>query len=106
MPMNEPSTNALGKADCDSLRNHFLIENREKYFWGFTCFSRQDYVSIAALDCVDEIMLGIQCTEGGCLCELAFRWYWLNRSAVPGWNCSETPGPSSKRRPLWRLWMR
>lgn len=76
--MNEAARNVLSQEDFDSLSIHFPIEDREKYFRGFTCFSRQNYACIAALDCVDEIMLEIQCTKEGYLCEPGFRWYWLN----------------------------
>ena len=83
MIKNNDTMTELSKADCDALFPHFPIEDRKKYFWGFTYFSRQEYSEAVQLDAADEIMLGIQCIEGGCLCELAIRWYWLNGNTVP-----------------------
>lgn len=96
--MNANTVNVLSKEDCDILSLCFPIEKRDKYFWGFTCFSRQEYSESVPLDYADEIMLGVQCVEGGCLCELAVRWLWMNKDAVPqleafheSWAILQTP---------------
>lgn len=75
--------NALPLADAAGLNARFPREDWGEYFWGFTCFSRQNYAKTVPLDGVDEIMLGIQCTQGGCLCELAIRWHMLSNEPVP-----------------------
>ena len=98
MIKNNNTLNVLSKADFDALFPYYAIEDRQKYFWGFTCFSRQEYSETVPLDVMDEITLGVQCAEGGCLCELAFRWHWLNGTAVPrlemfcdAWPLFQTP---------------
>lgn len=83
MIKNDDTMNMLSKADFDALSPYYPIKDRKKYFWGFTCFSRQEYSETVFLDAMDEIMLGVQCAEGGCLCELAVRWHWLNGTAIP-----------------------
>ena len=81
--MDGSRVNALPPADAAGLNARFPREDWGKYFWGFTCFSRQDYAKTVPLDGVDEIMLGIQCAQGGCLCELAIHWYMLRNEPVP-----------------------
>lgn len=72
--MNHEIFQTLPQTDAEWLSACFPKEDWSLYFWGFTCFSRQDYAGIVPADGVDEIMLGIQCIEGGCLGELAIRW--------------------------------
>lgn len=96
--MNDKKINIFPQGDAACLSAYFPKENWDEYFWDFTCFSRQDYARIVSLDGVDEIMLGIQCTKGGCLCELGIRWYMLDSRAVPrlevfdsAWPLLQTP---------------
>lgn len=88
----------IKKNDTERLIQYFPDADWEKLFWGFTCYSRQNYAGIAPLDAADEIMLGIQHPEGGCLCELGISWYWLNNELVPqlhayseAWSLLQTP---------------
>lgn len=81
--MNKENNNVLPQADAERLNAYFSREDWSLYFWGFTCFSRQDYAKIVPLDGVDEIMLGIQCIEGGCLGEMAVRWFHLGGKLSP-----------------------
>ena len=74
---------ALSPADTAELNAQFPRDDWEEYFWGFTCFSRQDYAKVVPLDGVDEIMLGIQCVQGGCLCEMAIRWHMISNKPTP-----------------------
>ena len=90
--------NALPQADIERLNTYFPREDWNLYFWGFTCFSRQDYARTVPLDGVDEIMLGVECIEGGCLCELAVRWFMLDGKPAPrldvfdeAWPLFQTP---------------
>jgi len=76
-------TNTLPPEDIAGLNAHFPRDDWGEYFWGFTCFSRQDYAKVVPLDGVDEIMLGVQCIEGGCLCEMAICWHMLSSEPVP-----------------------
>ncbi len=69
--------------DFERLACWFPSEDWEKLFWGFTCYSRQDYAGKAPLDAEDEIILGIQYPDGGCLAEMGFRWYKLDGALVP-----------------------
>lgn len=73
----------INKTDREKLSKYFPGINSGGYFWGFICHSRQDYADIVPLDGVDEIMLGIQHEQGGCLCELAFCWHMLGGKPIP-----------------------
>lgn len=59
----------------------------EDAFWGFTCFSRQEYADLVPRDCVDRIMLGIQSREGGCYCEMGICWHNLGSCIAPQIEC-------------------
>lgn len=74
---------ALSPADTAELNARFPRDDWGEYFWGFTCFSRQDYAKVVPLDGVDEIMLGIQCVQGGCLCDMAIRWHMIGNKPTP-----------------------
>lgn len=89
---------ALSQMDAAGLNARFHREDWGEYFWGFTCFSRQDYAGTVPLDGADEIMLGVQCTQGGCLCELAIRWHMIGGEPAPrlevfdeAWPLLQTP---------------
>lgn len=81
--MNAGRISVLPPADAAGLDAHFPRNDWGEYFWGFTCFSRQDYAKIVPLDGVDEIMLGVQCIKGGTLGELVIRWHLLSSKPVP-----------------------
>lgn len=88
----------IKKTDYERLAHHFPDADWENLFWGFTCYSRQNYAGSAPLDAEDEIMLGIQHPEGGCLCELGISWHLLSRKLVPqlhvyseAWHLLNTP---------------
>lgn len=80
--MSKDNIKVLPQADVERLNLYFPISDWDKNFWGFTCFSRQNYARTVPLDGVDEILLGVQCNEGGCLCELAIRWHMLTNVPV------------------------
>lgn len=89
---------ALPRADIEQLNSFFPREDWNLYFWGFTCFSRQDYAKVVPLDGVDEIMMGVQHVEGGCLGEVAVRWFMLGGKPAPrlevfdeAWPLLQTP---------------
>ena len=95
---NKERSNSLPQADAERLNTYFPREDWNLYFWGFTCFSRQDYARTVPLDGVDEIMLGVECIEGGCLGEMAVRWFMLGNEPVPrldvfdeAWPLLQTP---------------
>lgn len=73
----------LCSADVAGLSTCFPKDDWEEYLWGFTCFSRQEYAGTVLEDSLDEIMLGIQSVRGGCLCEMAIRWYMINGTPTP-----------------------
>ena len=76
-------TNTLPPADVVELSAHFPRDDWRECFWGFTCFSRQNYAKVVPLDGADEIMLGIQCVQGGCLCEMAICWHMISNKPTP-----------------------
>lgn len=73
----------IKKNDFRHLGCHFPNVDWEKLFWGFTCYSRQNYAGQVTIEAEDEIMLGIQYPDGGCLCELAVRWNKLGDKLTP-----------------------
>ena len=81
--MNHDKTPVMSEVDIDLLSRYFPWENWNECFWGFTCRSRQKYAGTLSRETVDEIMLGVQCEQGGCLCELAFRWHMIAGTPVP-----------------------
>ena len=96
--MNDERIKTLPQADAERLNVYFPREDWSLYFWGFTCFSRQNYAGTVSLDCMDEVMLGVQCIEGGTLGELAVRWHILSGKAIPrlevygdAWQIMQTP---------------
>ena len=52
-------------------------------YWGFTCYSRQNYAKkgVEAFD--DEIMYGVLARSGGCLMEMQMLWDKLAGDSVP-----------------------
>lgn len=96
--MGQESINALPQGDVEQMNVYFPREDWNLYFWGFTCFSRQNYSKTVSLGCMDEVMLGVQCIEGGTLGELAIRWHTLGGKPVPrlevyndAWQIMQTP---------------
>lgn len=96
--MNDKHIQTLPQADVERLNVYFPREDWSLFFWGFSCFSRQNYARTVSLDCADEVMLGVQCIEGGTLGELAVRWHMLRGKTVPrlevyddAWQIIQTP---------------
>ena len=96
--MVQKSVNALPPEDVERLRAYFPKEDWNAFFWGFTCFSRQDYAAVVPIEGVNEILLGLQCREGGTLGELAVRWYILGGKPAlrlevfdEAWPVTQTP---------------
>lgn len=96
--MSKDNIKVLPQADVERLNLLFLKLDWGNFFWGFTCLSRQNYARTVRSNCVNQIMLGIQCNEGGCLCELAIRWHMLTNVPVArlevfdeAWTLFQTP---------------
>ena len=81
--MNDENTNAMPQADINRLSIYFPTVNWTECFWGFFCYSRQEYAGLVPINAVDEIMLGVHCVGGGCLCELAFCWHMITDIPIP-----------------------
>lgn len=77
----------MQKNDYNYLKPFFPDMEQEKVFWSFICFSRQDYASKVPLGCEDEIMLALQCADGGCVTEMAIRWHNLGKTVSPRLEC-------------------
>lgn len=73
----------INENDFKHLKRHFPNADWGSLFWGFVCYSRQNYSGVVPLDAEDEIMLGIQHPDGGCLCELAIKWHLLQDKPIP-----------------------
>ena len=88
----------LPQADAERLNLDFPKEDWILCFWSFSCFSRRDYAKAVPLEGLDEIVLGVDCIEGGCLSELVVRWCVLGGKLVPrlevfdeAWPLLQTP---------------
>lgn len=101
--MNDEKTNVMPGSDIDELRAYFPWENWGECFWGFTCFSRQNYADVVPLDAVDEIMLGVQCEGGAACASWQFAGVWLPAAKFPAWKCMTAHGRFLKHQPLRRL---
>ena len=80
--MNKENSNVLPQADAERLNTYFPREDWNLYFWGFTCFSRQDYARTVPLAGV----------------EMGGRWFMLGNEPVPrldvfdeAWPLLQTP---------------
>lgn len=73
----------INENDFKYLKHHFPNEDWRNLFWGFCCYSRQNYSGDVPLDAEDEIMLGIQHRDGGTLCELVINWHMLQGKSIP-----------------------
>ena len=51
------------------LQQWMKVMDPQKLYWGFTCFSRQDYAGVEK-EGRDEVTYGIYSSEGGCLMEI------------------------------------
>lgn len=96
--MNDDKTNMMPEMDISRLNAYFPRSSWNEYYWGFTCYSRQNYAGVVPLEAADEIMLGVQCEQGSCLCELAIRWHRLAGRPTPklevfrnAWPLLQTP---------------
>lgn len=97
--MNDEHIQALPQADIEKLNVYFPNEDWSQLFWGFSCFSREKFANILSLlDCVDIVMLGVQCIDGSTMGELSICWHMLNGKAVPkleayddAWQILQTP---------------
>lgn len=81
--MDRDNSSRLPQTDIERLNAYIPQKEWGLYFWGFTCFSREDYAGVVPLDGVDEIMLGVYCVHGGTLGELAICWHMLGGKPVP-----------------------
>ena len=75
--MSKYNITTLPQEDAERLNTYSPREDWNLYFWGFSCFSRQCYAKAVPLYGADEIMLSIQCVEGGRLGKLTIRWIIL-----------------------------
>lgn len=49
-------------------------------YWGFTCFSRQNYRDEVPHKFEDEILYGVYSHQGGCMAELCMSWEKLDKT--------------------------
>lgn len=61
-------------------RKDFVTEN---WYWGFTCFSRQNYKNDIIHTFEDEVIYGICSHEGNCMSEMSMTWEKLGNVTVP-----------------------
>lgn len=75
------STNLLDE-DIQVLKTSKGIDWDDLY-WGFTCYSRQNYAKKGVQDFDDEIIYGVFARSGGCLMEMQMLWDRLAGNSVP-----------------------
>lgn len=76
------STNLL-KDDIQVLKTLKGNDDWNDLYWGFTCYSRQNYAKKGFENFDDEIMFGIYARSGGCLMEMQMVWDSLAGNSVP-----------------------
>ncbi|MFR0985247.1 MAG: hypothetical protein ACLSFZ_00575 [Frisingicoccus sp.] len=74
---------SLSKDDILYLKKYGVNNQFEDMYWGFTCFSRQNYTGTLPRGVVDDVVYGIYFYEGGALAEMAKYWYQLPGEAAP-----------------------
>lgn len=76
------STN-LPNEDIQVLKTYKGDHDWNDLYWGFTCYSRQNYAKKGVEDFDDEIMYGVYARSGGCLMEMQMAWEVLAGNSVP-----------------------
>lgn len=84
----------MDKRDYDHLKKYYHLLEKDQAFWAFVCFSRQNYEHIVPLEAEDEIMIGFESGDGGVVCEMPIRWYFLRgEKASPRIECFDEARP-------------
>lgn len=76
------STNLLNE-DIQVLKTYMVNGDWNDLYWGFTCYSRQNYAKKGVEKFDDEIMYGVFARSGGCLMEIQMDWNNLAGNSVP-----------------------
>lgn len=64
----------LQEADVKYLRKFDKDFMPEKWYWGFSCFSRENYKNHICHEFEDQIIYGIYSYDGGCMAEMTMTW--------------------------------
>ena len=73
----------LPKEDWNYLQKHTIREPADTLYWGFFCFSRQDYSDVVKIPSMDEVTYGVYSTEGGTFAEMTMYWEYLQGELAP-----------------------
>lgn len=77
----------MQESDVNVLSLYFPDVDWTKVSWSFICFSRQDYAKTVPCPAEDMVMVELDHSDGGCLCEMSFQWYLLNKKLSPQLTC-------------------
>lgn len=77
----------MNEFDINTLRPFFPDAQWEKVTWTFVCFSRQNYAQTVSIPAEDMVMVTLEHSEGGCICELSFHWQLLGGKLSPQLSC-------------------
>lgn len=64
----------LSKEDIKHFKRYCKCFKETDLYWGFTCFSRQNYRDDVKHEFADEISYGVYSHQGGCMAELRMAW--------------------------------
>ena len=73
----------LPKEDWNYFQKHTIREPADTLYWGFSCFSRQDYSDVVKIPSIDEVTYGVYSTDGGTFAEMTMCWEDLRVELAP-----------------------
>ncbi len=77
----------MQESDVNVLSLFFPDVDWTKVSWTFIHFSRQDYAKTVPCPAEDMVTVELEHSDGGCLCELSFRWHLLDKKLSPELTC-------------------
>ncbi len=77
----------MQESDVNVLSLFFPNVAWEKVSWTFIHFSRQDYAKTVPCPAEDMVMVELEHSDGGCLCELSFQWHLPDKKLSPQLTC-------------------
>ncbi len=99
----------MQESDVNVLSLYFPDVDWTKVSWTFIQFSRQDYAKTVPCPAEDMVMVELEHSDGGCLCELSFQWHLLDKKLSPQLTCFGDALPMlltpTFSRLLWLLWL-
>lgn len=73
----------LSEDDIRYFKRCTSCERYDDLYWGFSCFSRQNFKKPALIKTEDDVIYGVYSNEGGTLAEMTMQWQWIQGEVVP-----------------------